>query len=163
MAHKGHAWTFGDDIDTDAIVPAAYLNSSDPGEFSKYCMEGARPGFARLIAPGDIIAAGKNFGSGSSREHAPMALKAAGIACVAAVSFARIFYRNAFNIGLPILECREAKKINEGDLLKIDFDQGRIANETSGETYRTHPIPPFMRSLLESGGLIRHIMSQKRP
>ena len=161
MKQTGNVWKFGHDIDTDAIIPAKYLNTSDPDEFSKYCMDGARPGFSEQISHGDIIVAGKNFGSGSSREHAPIAIKTSGIFCVIAMSFARIFYRNAFNIGLPILECADAEKINEADRLSIDLDKGKIVNETQSDIYWTKPIPPFMRKLLESGGLMRHIMSQK--
>ncbi len=155
---KGKVWRFGDDVDTDVIIPARYLNTSDPKELAKHCMEDARPEFAREVRPGDIIVAGKNFGCGSSREHAPIAIKAAGISCVIAESFARIFYRNAFNTGLLILESPEAaREIQEGHEVEIDPEEGVIKDLTTGKTYRCQPIPPFMKELLEDGGLIPHI------
>ena len=155
---RGKVWRFGDDIDTDVIIPARYLNTSDPKELAKHCMEDARPEFAREVKPGDVIVAGKNFGCGSSREHAPIAIKAAGVACVVAESFARIFYRNAFNTGLLILESPEAaKEIEEGHEVEIDPEAGVIKDLTTGKTYRCQPIPPFMRELLKDGGLIPHI------
>ncbi len=158
MKLKGKAWKFGQDVDTDAIIPARYLNTSDPKELARHCMEDADPTFIRKVAPGDIIVAGKNFGCGSSREHAPIAIKHANVAAVIAASFARIFYRNAFNMGLPILESQEAaKNVEAGDVLEIDLDSGRIANHTQKETYQADPIPPFMQMLLNAGGLIPYV------
>lgn len=158
MQLKGNVWRFGDDIDTDAIIPARYLNTSDPKELAQHVMEDADKAFPGKVKPGDIIVAGKNFGCGSSREHAPIALKAAGVGAVVAKSFARIFYRNAFNIGLPIFESVEAsEKISEGDTVEIDGDAGIIKNLTTGEQYRANPIPPFMQELIASGGLIEWI------
>ncbi|NPA49995.1 MAG: 3-isopropylmalate dehydratase small subunit [Thermodesulfobacteria bacterium] len=155
---RGRVWRFGDDVDTDVIIPARYLNTSDPKELAKHCMEDARPDFARKVKPGDVIVAGKNFGCGSSREHAPIAIKAAGVACVIAESFARIFYRNAFNTGLLILESPEAaREIEEGHEVEVDPEAGLIKDLTTGKTYRCQPIPPFMKELLEDGGLIPHI------
>jgi len=146
-------WKFGDNIDTDLIIPARYLNTSDEIELAKHCMEDADPEFVKKAKKGDCIVAGFNFGSGSSREHAPIAIKAAGISCVIAKSFARIFYRNAFNIGLPILELPQTDKIDEGDILEIDTKTGRIFNKTKNETYQATAIPEFMQELIESGGL----------
>ncbi len=161
MKIVGKVWKFGNDVDTDAIIPARYLNTIDPGELAAHCMEDADPAFASSVRPGDIIAAGKNFGCGSSREHAPIAIKAAGVSCVVAHSFARIFYRNAFNMGLPILECPEgAEDILAGDELEIDLDEGIIVNRTRNRTYRAQAIPPFMQKLIEAGGLIEYVRSQ---
>ena len=161
MIIKGKTWKFGNDIDTDAIIPARYLNTTDTKELAAHCMEDADPQFASRVQPGDIIAAGKNFGCGSSREHAPIAIKAAGVSCVVAHSFARIFYRNAFNMGLPILECPEgSERIREGDELEIDLDSGEIRNLTGKETYRAQAIPPFMQMLVKAGGLIEYVMEQ---
>ncbi len=155
MLVRGRVWTFGHDVDTDAIIPARYLNTSDPGELAKHVMEDADREFPRKVRPGDILVAGKNFGCGSSREHAPLAIKAAGIQAVIARSFARIFYRNAFNIGLPIFESVEAsEKIREHDEVEIDADRGEIRNLTTGAVYRANPIPPFMQELINAGGLI---------
>ncbi|MCS5695006.1 3-isopropylmalate dehydratase small subunit [Desulfofundulus thermocisternus] len=155
---RGKAWKFGDDIDTDAIVPARYLNTSDPQELAAHCMEDADPSFAGKVQPGDIIVAGKNFGCGSSREHAPIAIKAAGVSCVIAASFARIFYRNAFNIGLPIFESPEAAaKIREGDEVMVDVESGTITNLTRREQYRATPVPPFMQEIIAAGGLINYV------
>lgn len=155
MLLKGKVWRFGDDIDTDAIIPARYLNTSDPKELASHVMEDADKDFPKKISVGDIIVAGKNFGCGSSREHAPIAIKAAGIQAVIAKSFARIFYRNSFNIGLTIFESTEAsEKIKEGDIVEIDADSGVIKNLTSEEQYAAKPIPPFMQELIASGGLI---------
>lgn len=154
---KGKAWKFGDDIDTDAIIPARYLNTSDPAELAKHCMEDADVNFAGRVASGDIIVAGKNFGCGSSREHAPIAIKAAGVSCVIAPTFARIFYRNAFNTGLLILESAEAAAaIAEGDEVKIDPASGLIEDLTSGKTFQARPVPEFMRGLLDAGGLMAY-------
>jgi 3-isopropylmalate dehydratase small subunit len=161
MRFMGKVWKFGDDVDTDAIIPARYLNTTDAKELASHCMEDADKEFALRVKPGDIIAAGKNFGCGSSREHAPIAIKAAGVSCVVAHSFARIFYRNSFNMGLPILECPEgAERIQTGDELEIDLDSGIIKNHTRKETYRAEAIPPFMQKLLEAGGLMEYVREQ---
>lgn len=157
MKITGNVWKFGDDVDTDLIIPARYLNTSDPKELAKHCMEDADPGFAGKAAEGDIIVADKNFGCGSSREHAPIAIKAAGLSCVIAKSFARIFYRNAFNMGLPILECEDAGIFKTGDRLSVDFDSGEIIHTGTEKIYRTKPIPAFMQELVRSGGLMKHI------
>ena len=155
MRVKGRVWRFGNDVDTDAIIPARYLNTSDPAELAKHVMEDADKDFPAKVQKGDILVAGKNFGCGSSREHAPIAIKAAGIQAVIAKSFARIFYRNSFNIGLPIFESVEAsEKINEGDIVEIDADSGEIKNITRKEQYEAKPIPPFMQELIGAGGLI---------
>ncbi|MDT8316868.1 MAG: 3-isopropylmalate dehydratase small subunit [bacterium] len=162
MKFKGNAHRFGADIDTDAIIPARYLNTSDPKELAKYCMEDADPEFVKNVAAGDVIVADKNFGCGSSREHAPIAIKAAGVSCVIAKSFARIFYRNSFNMGLPILESVEAADgISKGDELDIDTDSGVIQNLTTGKSYNAQPIPPFMQELIEAGGLIEYVKAKK--
>ncbi len=159
MKFKGKVWKFGKNIDTDLIIPARYLNTSDPDELAKHCMEDADPGFASKVQPGDIIVADTNFGCGSSREHAPIAIKAAGVACVIAPSFARIFYRNAFNMGLPIFECREAAEgFEQGDVVEVDADTGTIINTTRGTTVQAQPIPEFMQELIADGGLISHVM-----
>ena len=161
MKLKGKTWKFGNDVDTDAIIPARCLNTTDPKELAAHCMEDADPEFVSRVKPGDIIVAGKNFGCGSSREHAPIAIKAAGVSCVVAHSFARIFYRNAFNVGLPILECPEgAERIQSEDELEIDLDSGVIENRTRNETYRAQAIPPFMQKLIEAGGLIEYVREQ---
>jgi 3-isopropylmalate dehydratase small subunit len=158
MKVKGKVWRFGDDVDTDAIIPARYLNVSDPQELARHCMEAADAGFAGQVRPGDIIVAGKNFGCGSSREHAPLAIKAAGVSCVIAAGFARIFYRNAFNIGLPILESAEAAEVcRQGDELEVDPGAGEIRNLTRARTFIARPIPSFMQELIKDGGLIKHI------
>jgi len=155
MILRGRTWRFGDNIDTDAIIPARYLNTSDPAELARHVMEDADNQFPNKVRPGDIIIAGRNFGCGSSREHAPIAIKSAGIQAVVAKSFARIFYRNAFNIGLPIFESEEASEdIKEGDEIEIDADSGIIKNFSKGREYRTKPIPPFMQELISAGGLI---------
>jgi len=158
MKIKGKVWRFGDDVDTDAIIPARYLNTTDPQELARHCMEDADPAFAREVKPGDIIVAGKNFGCGSSREHAPLAIKAAGVSCVIAAGFARIFYRNAFNIGLPILESPEAAETSQqGDEMEVDLAAGEIRNLTRNKTFMAQLIPPFMQALISDGGLIKHI------
>ncbi len=157
MQIRGKAWKFGDDIDTDAIIPARYLNTSDPFELAKHCMEDADKTFIQKVKKGDIIVAGKNFGCGSSREHAPVAIKYAGVSCVIAKDFARIFFRNAFNIGLLIFESEEAsQKINEGDEIEIDIKKGIIKNLTKNEEYKVKPIPEFMQELVAAGGLINY-------
>lgn len=166
MKLQGTAWKFGNDIDTDSIIPARYLNTSDPAELAMHCMEDADPDFSSKAGAGDIIVAGKNFGSGSSREHAPLAIKALGIGCVIAGSFARIFYRNAFNIGLPILESPPAvQEIQQGDLLSIDIENGIITNLTRSQEYRFTPIPSFMQKIIGAGGLVNYVkesLSEKR-
>ncbi len=163
MKIKGKAWKFGENIDTDVIIPARYLNTSDPKELARHCMEDADPEFVNKIRPGDIIVAGKNFGCGSSREHAPIALKAAGVGCVIAPSFARIFYRNSFNMGLPIFESREAAEaIRQGDELEVDGDTGQITDLTTGQKFKAQPIPPFMQQLISDGGLIPHVLKKNR-
>lgn len=155
MLLRGKVWRFGNDIDTDAIIPARYLNTSDPVELARHVMEDADKEFPSKVSKGDIIVAGKNFGCGSSREHAPIAIKAAGMQAVIARSFARIFYRNSFNIGLPIFECAEAsERIKEGDEIEVDADNGVIKNLSAGEQYAANPIPPFMQELISAGGLI---------
>jgi len=155
MVIKGRVWRFGDNIDTDAIIPARYLNTSDPHELARHVMEDADRDFPEKVRAGDIIIAGENFGCGSSREHAPIAIKYAGIQAVVAKSFARIFYRNAFNIGLLIFESSDAPdRVKEGDEVEIDVDKGIIKNLTCGEEYTSKPIPLFMQDLISSGGLI---------
>ncbi|HHY47507.1 MAG TPA: 3-isopropylmalate dehydratase small subunit [Firmicutes bacterium] len=152
---KGRVWKFGDDIDTDVIIPARYLNTSDPAELAKHCMEDKDPDFVKKVSPGDIIVGGANFGCGSSREHAPVAIKASGVACVIARSFARIFFRNAINIGLPVFESEEAsEKIREGDTVEVDQAAGTIKNLTTGEIYSFHAFPRFMEEIIKAGGLI---------
>ncbi len=161
MIYKGKAWKFGDDIDTDAIIPARYLNTSDPAELAKHCMEDADPEFVKKMSKGDIIVAGENFGSGSSREHAPISIKACGISCVIAKSFARIFFRNCFNIGLPILEAPEAvDEIEEGDELEINFQTGEIKNLTKNKIFKAQPIPDFMQELVKKGGLLNYVVER---
>ena len=156
----GKVWNFGANIDTDVIIAARYLNSSDPEHLAKYVMEDADPEFPKKLQKGDIIVAGENFGCGSSREHAPIALKAAGVAAVVAPSFARIFYRNAFNMGLPIFELPESLEIKEGEEISIDLDNGEITNNTKNKTYKFTAIPPFMQELIASGGLINYAKAE---
>ena len=158
MKFTGKAWRFGEDVDTDAIIPARYLNTSDAKELASHVMEDADPDFPSKVKPGDIIVAGKNFGCGSSREHAPIAIQAAGVSCVVAKSFARIFYRNAINIGLPIFECPDGTEgIAEGDTLEVDADQGIINDQTRGRTYQAIPFPEFMQKIMGTGGLINYV------
>ena len=162
MKFRGKVWKFGDNIDTDAIIPARHLTTTDPAELARHCMEDLDAQFAGNAGAGDIIVAGENFGSGSSREHAPIAIKAAGIACVVARSFARIFYRNAFNMGLPIFESPEAVDgIQPGDELQIDSQEGTIQNLSNGQTYKAQPIPAFMQQLIEAGGLMNYVKQFK--
>jgi 3-isopropylmalate/(R)-2-methylmalate dehydratase small subunit len=151
---QGKVWKFGDNIDTDLIIAARYLNTSEPSELAKHVMEDADPAFVTKMSEGDIIVAGENFGCGSSREHAPIALKSAGISAIIAPTFARIFYRNAFNMGLPIFELPEANEINEGDRVKIDMAKGEVINITQAKIYKFTPIPEFMQKLVDAGGLI---------
>lgn len=153
---KGKVWRFGKNIDTDLIIAARYLNTTDEKQLAKHLMEDARAGFSEMIESGDIIVADENFGCGSSREHAPLAIKAAGINVVIAPYFARIFYRNAFNMGLLALECNEVDKIKEGDVLLISLKSGDIVNQTNNETYKFNAIPPFMLELLNAGGLMQY-------
>lgn len=158
MTIQGKAHKYGDNVDTDVIIPARYLNTTSHAELASHCMEDIDADFVKNVQKGDIIAAHKNFGCGSSREHAPIAIQASGISCVIAESFARIFYRNAINIGLPILECPEAAKdIKKGDEVKVDFDKGVITNMTTGKTYATKPFPPFIQNIINSGGLLKTI------
>ncbi|MGE5606553.1 MAG: 3-isopropylmalate dehydratase small subunit [Bacteroidota bacterium] len=155
---QGKVYRFGNDVDTDLIIPARYLNTSEPKELAKHCMEDADPAFVSKVKEGDLIVAGKNFGCGSSREHAPIAIKAAGVSCVIAASFARIFYRNAINIGLPIFESPEASQnIAEGDLVEVELDTGKINNLTRNESYQAAAFPPFMQELINTGGLIEYV------
>ena len=161
MKAEGKAICYGDNIDTDVIIPARYLNTSSRKELAQHCMEDIDPDFLTKVQPGDIIIAGKNFGCGSSREHAPIAIAASGIGCVIAQSFARIFYRNALNIGLPILECPQITDVCEGDRLSVDFDTGLIQNVTQKTTYQAVPFPPFMQELIRAGGLISYIKAMR--
>ena len=154
----GHVFKYGDNVDTDVIIPARYLNSSDPKELATHCMEDIDKDFVKNVTNGDIMVANKNFGCGSSREHAPIAIKAAGISCVIAETFARIFYRNAINIGLPILECPAASEaIAEDDTVSIDFDTGVITDETTGQTFQAAPFPPFIQNIIAKGGLMNSL------
>ena len=161
MNNKGRAFKYGDNVDTDVIIPARYLNTSDPEELARHCMEDIDKNFVSTARKGDIIVANKNFGCGSSREHAPIAIKAAGISCVIAKTFARIFYRNAFNIGLPILECdKAAEDISDGDMLEIDLSTGSIHNITKDTTYQAEPLPEFMQKIIAADGLINYIANK---
>ena len=162
MKLEGKAWKFGDDVNTDEIIPAVYLDTVDPKEMATHCMEGIDPDFVEKITPGDIMVADKNFGCGSSREHAPIAIRAAGISCVIAKSFGRIFYRNAINMGFPILECEEAAlKITEGDQLEVDLTTSTITNHTKNETYKAQPFPEFMQQIMAAGGLMNYVMARQ--
>ena len=157
-AHK-----YGDNVDTDVIIPARHLNTSDPDELAAHCMEDIDPAFAARVRCGDILVAGRNFGCGSSREHAPIAIKASGISCVVAESFARIFYRNALNIGLPILECpAAAKAISAGDDVSVDLATGEIADLTTGQRFQAEPFPPFMMELIAAGGLAAYLKGERK-
>lgn len=157
---NGKVWKFGKDIDTDLIIAARYLNTSVPEELAKHVMEDADPNFVKKMNKGDVIVAGENFGCGSSREHAPIALKAAGVSAVVAPTFARIFYRNAFNMGLPIFELKESDEISEGDEITIDMDNGTILNKTTNKSYNFIPIPPFMQELIDAGGLMNFAQNE---
>ncbi len=155
MKFEGTAHRYGRDIDTDVIIPARYLNTSDPAELAKHCLEDLDVDFVKKVKPGDIIVAEENFGCGSSREHAPICIKAAGVDAVIAKSFARIFYRNSINIGLAILECPEAvDAIKDGDTVSVDADAGIIVDETTGQTFQAEPFPPFIKDIIEQGGLV---------
>ncbi len=154
MKVSGKAHVYGDNVDTDVIIPARYLNTPDAQELAQHCLEDLDATFASRVARGDILVAGRNFGCGSSREHAPRAIKTCGVSCVIAATFARIFYRNALNIGLPIVECPDAAAaIRAGDAVAVDFDTGVITDETTGRTFRSEPFPPFMQELIAAGGL----------
>jgi 3-isopropylmalate/(R)-2-methylmalate dehydratase small subunit len=158
MTIKGQAWKFGANIDTDVIIPVRYLTSIDPVELGKHCLEGLDPEFATKVRAGDVIVALENFGCGSSREHAPVAIKGAGVSCVIAATFARIFFRNALNIGLPIVESAEAaQRIEAGDTVEVDVASGRIVNHSKGETYQAAPFPPFVQELVAAGGLVPYV------
>lgn len=158
MNAKGTAFKYGDNVDTDVIIPARYLNTSDPAELAAHCMEDIDTEFIKKVKKGDILVAAKNFGCGSSREHAPIAIKAAGISCVIAETFARIFYRNAINIGLPIIECPEAAAgIDEGDEVAVDFDSGIITNVTKGISFKGQAFPEFMQKIIAAEGLVNYI------
>ncbi len=162
MKAEGRVFKFGSNVDTDVIIPARYLNVPDAEELAKHCMEDIDKEFVHKVSKGDIIVADKNFGCGSSREHAPIAIKAAGVSCVIAETFARIFYRNAINIGLPIIECPEAAKgIEEGDQVEVDFDSGKIYNRTKNTEFQGQPFPEFMQKIISSGGLIKYINNEK--
>lgn len=163
MRFTGRVYKFGNDIDTDAIIPARYLNTFDPEELAKHCMEDADASFPEKVQSGDIIVAEKNFGCGSSREHAPIAIKGAGVSCVIAKSFARIFYRNAVNIGLAILECPEAvDAIQEGDSVEVELETGLIKNLRTNQTYQATPFPEFMQGIMSKGGLINYVKEKTR-
>ncbi len=158
MKVQGKVHKYGSNVDTDVIIPARYLNTADPKELAAHCMEDIDTEFVKNVKAGDIMVADRNFGCGSSREHAPIAIKASGISCVIAATFARIFYRNAINIGLAILECEEASKdIKNGDDVSVDFDTGIITNNTTGKTYQAEPFPPFIQNIIEKGGLLNSI------
>ncbi|MCL2053315.1 MAG: 3-isopropylmalate dehydratase small subunit [Oscillospiraceae bacterium] len=158
MKVSGTTHQYGDNVDTDVIIPARYLNTADPKELAAHCMEDIDSDFAANVKAGDIIAAGQNFGCGSSREHAPLAIKASGVSCVIASTFARIFYRNSINIGLPILECEEAAAgIENGNQVEVNFDTGVITNKTKNETYQAEPFPQFIKDIIHAGGLLNSI------
>lgn len=160
---KGKCWKYGANINTDLIIPARYLNTTDHKELAKHCMEDIDSDFASKVKNGDIIVAEKNFGCGSSREHAPIAIKAVGISCVIAKSFARIFYRNAFNVGLPIITCPEAAQdVDTGDEIEVDTHTGKIINFTKSRTYRAEPIPTFMQEIIASGGLMGYVAKRQK-
>mgnify|MGYP001026368487 CR=1 FL=1 len=163
MILEGKIWIFGDNVDTDAIIPARYLTTTDPEELAKHCMEDADAEFAGKVQPGDIIVGGKNFGCGSSREHAPIAIKGARVSCVLAESFARIFYRNAINIGLPILECDEdlTAVMKSGDKVQVDLEKGSVLHLNSGHVFQAAPFPPFMQEIIRLGGLVEYVRHKK--
>ncbi len=162
MKAEGRVFKYGSNVDTDVIIPARYLNVPDASELAKHCMEDIDKEFVNKVTDGDIIVADKNFGCGSSREHAPIAIKATGVSCVIAETFARIFYRNAINIGLPIIECPEAAKgIEDGDQVEVDFDSGKIYNKTKGTEFQGQAFPEFMQNIISNGGLINHINNSK--
>ncbi len=159
----GTVFKYGNNVDTDVIIPARYLNAPSPAELAKHCMEDIDAAYASAVKPGDILVGGWNFGCGSSREHAPMAIQASGAACVIAASFARIFYRNAINIGFPILECPEAAEaIQNGDKVSVDFASGLIADETTGQTFQANPFPAFINNIIEKGGLLPYLKARQK-
>ena len=159
----GTVFKYGDNVDTDVIIPARYLNAPSPSELAKHCMEDIDPTFPQRVTPGDIMVGGWNFGCGSSREHAPIAIEACGVACVIAASFARIFYRNAINIGFPILECPEAAAaIGNGDKVSVDFATGVITDETTGHTFQAAPFPPFIQNIIANGGLLSYLKARQK-
>ena len=159
---NGTVFKFGDNVDTDVIIPARYLNTTDPEELASHCMEDIDKSFIKNVKKGDIIVATRNFGCGSSREHAPIAIKAAGVSCVIAETFARIFYRNSINIGLPIVECADAaREIKGGDKVQVNFDSGEIKDLTTGRTYKGQAFPPFMQGLIDAGGLVNNVNAGK--
>ena len=161
MNTKGKVFRYPDNVDTDVIIPARYLNTPDANELAAHCMEDIDPEFVKRVCPGDIIVSGWNFGCGSSREHAPLVIKVSGIGCIIAKSFARIFYRNAINIGMPILECEEAVDgISENDIVSIDFDTGIIKNETTGASFQAQPFPPFIQNIISKGGLLASLKKE---
>lgn len=163
MEVKGKVFCFGDNIDTDVIIPARYLTTFDPEQLKQHCMEDIDPEFSNKVSEGDIIVARKNFGCGSSREHAPIAIKASGVSCVIAESFARIFYRNSINIGLPIVESKEASEnIKEGDDVSIDFATGIITNNTRNQVYKSTPFPEFIQNIIKDGGLMKSISNKNK-
>ena len=157
---KGKAWVYGDNVDTDVIIPARYLVTSDERSLAAHCMEDIDASYAGGVLKGDMIVAGNNFGCGSSREHAPIAIKGSGASCVIAKSFARIFYRNAINIGLPILECTETGRITKDDIIEVDLAKGTITNRTKGETYNAKPFPDFPQNLIGLGGLVPYVRAR---
>lgn len=154
--YKGNAFKFGDDVDTDAVIPGTYLIFNTPEELSQYTFCGVRPDFVKQVQPGDIVVGGSNFGCGSSREHAPLALIGSQVSCVIAKSFARIFYRNSINVGLPLVECAETDRISDGDILEVDLGAGIVKNITKNEEYKTVPFPDFLLQIVDDGGLIKH-------
>jgi len=160
---SGKVFRYGDNVDTDVIIPARYLNAPTPSELAKHCMEDIDPSFAAAVQPGDIVVGGWNFGCGSSREHAPIAIEASGVSCVIAASFARIFYRNAINIGFPILECPEAAKaIQNGDRVSVDTATGVITDETTGQSFQAVAFPPFIGQIIENGGLLKYLKNRRK-
>ena len=161
MSTQGRAFKYPDNVDTDVIIPARYLNTSNAAELAQHCMEDIDPSFVGRVSAGDVIVAGWNFGCGSSREHAPLVIKTCGTGCVIAKSFARIFYRNAINIGLPILECEQAaEEIAAGDEVRVDFDTGEISDITTGKTYKAQPFPPFIQNIIRCGGLLKSLKEE---
>lgn len=161
MNTQGKAFKYPDNVDTDVIIPARYLNTSNAAELAQHCMEDIDPSFVDRVSAGDVIVAGWNFGCGSSREHAPLVIKTCGTGCVIAKSFARIFYRNAINIGLPILECEQAaEEITAGDEVRVDFDTGEISDITTGKTYKAQPFPPFIQNIIRCGGLLKSLKEE---
>lgn len=162
MKFKGKVWKFGDNVNTDEIIPARFLNTQDPKELGAHCMEDINPEFSKKISKGDIIVAGKNFGCGSSREHAQIAIKGAGVSCVIAQGFARIFYRNAINIGLPILEVKDVGGISQNDYLEIDLDKGKVLDLSENRVYQAQALPQFIQDIIKTGGLLKWISKRKK-